>query len=157
MEVVNEYVSKLEHVCAELPARATPLAVEVKGRRARIKGRVALNGTERFVSIFEVVEVDDAGLAHRRKYGYYLIEGRVERWGYDLDPTHDPEAHMHRGPSHERLPAPVVTVPDVIEKALPTGRGAQNWTCASASVTTVASHVSTTTGLRVCTSARLAA
>jgi hypothetical protein len=69
-----------------------------------------------FVEVHEVVEVDH-GVVRPQKYSYYFVERDAERFGYDLDPTHEPAAHVHRGASHTSEPATVTTVAKVIEEA----------------------------------------
>jgi hypothetical protein len=45
------------------------------------------------------------------------IRDGFEVWGYDRDPSHEPEEHMHRGADHTREASGRVTFKDVAEKA----------------------------------------
>jgi hypothetical protein len=114
---VYEYECSLERTARDFSVASEHLAVEVEadGQRAKVKARLALND-EAFVEVREVVETDQ-GVVRPRAYSYYFVERGVERWGYDLDPRHDPSAHMHRGAAHERRPASVVTLGQVVEEA----------------------------------------
>jgi hypothetical protein len=85
------------------------------GQRGIIFGRLALD-ERTFLSMFEVVVVEGSGV-HREQYSYYLIRDGVELWGYDRDPLHTPEEHMHRGPSHLREDSRRVTFKEVAERA----------------------------------------
>jgi hypothetical protein len=60
--------------------------------------------------------VEGSGI-HRLEYSYYLIRDGFEVWGYDRDPAHVPEEHMHRGAAHERIATGRVSFKDVVEKA----------------------------------------
>jgi hypothetical protein len=66
--------------------------------------------------VFETIVVKGSGI-HREQYSYYLIRDGLQLWGYDRDPSHTPEEHMHRGPSHLRENSGRVTFKEVAEKA----------------------------------------
>lgn len=85
------------------------------GRRGIMWGRLILTETC-FLSVMEEVEVVESGV-HRVAYSYYLVMNGVEVWGYDRDPSHDPEEHRHEGGSHKRLPYGRITFLEVVEKA----------------------------------------
>jgi hypothetical protein len=114
---VYEYAGSLQRKCGELSVCADDLGVEVEAdaRRAKIAGRVTLN-EHVFLNVSEVVEAD-RGTVRRMKASYYLVEHGIERWGFDLDPSHEPAEHMHYGAGHQRSVARCATLPQAIERA----------------------------------------
>jgi hypothetical protein len=119
---VYEYFHSRERECRELS-----LAPDVpfedmfaeeegsEGQRGLVFGRLVLSETA-YLSVFEKVVVTGSGV-HRERYSYYLIVNGMEMWGYDRDPSHQPEEHMHHGCSHAREAAGRVTFKEVAERA----------------------------------------
>ena len=87
---------------------------EGAGQRAKVVARPAYN-EDAYLKSEEMVEVHQ-GVVFRSKYSYHFIERGVRRWGYDLDPSHDPAVHMHPGPGHERETASLVTFKEALAK-----------------------------------------
>jgi hypothetical protein len=85
------------------------------GQRGTMFGRVVLDDRT-FLNVYESVVVVGTGI-HRDEYSYYLIRDGLEVWGYDRDPSHDPEEHMHQGADHTRVATGRVTFKEVGEKA----------------------------------------
>jgi hypothetical protein len=103
----------------EAVARENALAAEIRVRDdadgATVEARLALND-EAYLVLHEWLE-DADGDVRRRKYGYRFVERGKPRWGYDLDPSHEPPAHRHGSGKHEREAASRVAVEQVIEEA----------------------------------------
>jgi len=87
----------------------------VSGQRARIDGRITIN-EQSYLRVSEVVETAENATV-RKKASYYFVENKTERWGYDLDPSHEPAEHGHRGAEHERVEASCLTLARAIEAA----------------------------------------
>jgi hypothetical protein len=111
---VDEHVSAVEAECRSLSDGVEPPEVRIDpdGKRATIKVRVPV-AEDVFLASYEVLDLSE-GVARPRKYGHAIIERRTRGLSYDLDPTHKPEAHVHRG--QRREPAPVVTRRDVVKE-----------------------------------------
>jgi hypothetical protein len=110
------YKSSLERTARELSLGAEPVLVkpEEGGQTATFEARLALDD-ESYVDVHEVVVLRRG--ARRRKYGYSIVaRGRFQK-SYDLDPSHERSAHMHRGETRLREPAPIVTLRRVAEEA----------------------------------------
>lgn len=119
---VYEYFHSREKECRELSLAPDTCFDDLfaeeygsDGQRGLMWGRLVLS-ERAFLSVFESIVVVGSGI-HREEYSYYLIIDGYEIWGYDRDPDHEPQEHMHRGRAHSREPAGRVTFREVAEKA----------------------------------------
>jgi hypothetical protein len=120
--LVDEYFHSRERECRELSLVPDTCFEDMfaeeegsEGERGMVFGRLVLTEST-FLSVFESVEVVGSGV-HREAYSYYLIRDGFEVWGYDRDPSHTPEEHMHHGSDHAREATGRVTFKEVAEKA----------------------------------------
>ena len=119
---VYEYFATRERECRELSlvpdVPFDDLFAEERGsngQRGMMWARLGL--TERaYLTMLETVVVRGTGI-HRERYSYYLIFDEEEVWGYDRDPKHHPEEHMHEGTSHDRKHSGPVVFKDIAEQA----------------------------------------
>lgn len=84
------------------------------GTRGRSFGNAILT-EHAYLSIHEVVVVVNDH-DHREEYGYFLVIGGEEIWGYERDPSHDPPVHRHTT-GHQRHPGEAIPFKEVAERA----------------------------------------
>ena len=83
------------------------------GRAGIISGRIPLTEAAD-VHVFEHVVLNDRGRVEIVRYSYFLVVGRKEIRGYELDPSHDPAVHRHVE-GHRRTPWERMTLRSAVE------------------------------------------
>jgi hypothetical protein len=84
-------------------------------KRGRIFGHFILT-EDAYLQVSELVVVEDDHV-HREEYGYFLIIGGEEVFGFERDPTHDPPEHGHGLGHAQRREAGRTTFKAVVELA----------------------------------------
>jgi Family of unknown function (DUF6516) len=112
----NAYTTSLERTARGLSLGVEAIVVKPEdgGQTATIQARLVLDD-ESYLDVHEVVELGRG--VRRRKYGYCIVACGKHQMSYDLDPSHEPQAHMHRGTSRVREAAPIVTLKRVAQEA----------------------------------------
>jgi len=110
---VDEYAyrSKLERTARAQAVAVERVAVtlEADGRRGKAEARLAFND-DAFMEVHQAL-TSDGGVLVPRAYAYCVVERGVMRVRFDLDPRHDPAAHLHREGIEKREPFRAVSLP----------------------------------------------